>query len=189
MARKSDDLGRAFEEAGENKLRVLHQKGVVAWWEHAQPELFSLGVVRRGARVIQAWGKGKPSGADFNGILGPQSGCTGLGFAVEFKSLGPDASLVLEDEDHFSPRQRAHLTCAADAGALSLLAVQFRLADQPWITAVIQWRDLPWEKAKKHHHLRAEACARWRIPTGSHLFEHLLGGYGEKDLGVATIPF
>ncbi len=185
MGHLSRDVGDGWEQAIENKLAVLHQLGVIAWVEHQQPELFSLGVVRRGPRVIQAWGKGAPSGADYSGVLGRQSPRPGLAFALEAKSVGPkegrDRSLVYEDE--ISPTQIDHLNAVARAGALAVLAVQFRRQREPWLLAAIPWAEVPWERERVKHHLRAEDCAAWRIPTGRTLFEHLLltDGAGAKS--------
>lgn len=166
MAKISDDVGKAFETSIGNKLRVLQQLRIVAWWEHQQPAMFKL----KGL-----WRKGAPSGADFSGILEG-----GRGFAVEAKSIGPKKSgapisLVLEDDDHFSPKQREHLNAAASAGAAAFLAVQFRREAAPWVVAIIPWRDVPWERAQKHHHLRPMAALPWQLPMDRTLFEHLLG--------------
>lgn len=169
MAKISDSVGKSFEESIGNKLRVLQQLRVVSWWEHQQPELYSLGVVKRGPRMVPAFGKGKPSGADFAGFL-----AGGQAFALEAKSVAEGSSLVLEDDTHFSPKQRDHLQAARAAGAASFLAVQFRRTAAPWLIAVIPWADVPWEKAQKHHHLRAEAAELWRLPTDAHLFEHMV---------------
>lgn len=163
MAKISDSVGRAFEEAIENKLTVLKQTRIVAWWEHQQPRMF-----RRGG----VWLKGEASGADFSGVLEG-----GRAFALEAKSVGPEHERepVLILEKHVSEKQRDHLNAVARAGGLAVLAVQFRHELAPWLTAVITWSSVPWERAKVRSHLRAEACARHRIPADRHLFEHLIG--------------
>lgn len=165
MARISDDVGRAWETAVTNKLKVLHQIGVVAWWEHGQPQVAWLPHLR-------AWKKTGDSGADVSGVL---SG-NGRAFAAEIKSVGSrdGRAPVLVREDAMRPRQVEHLDAVARAGGLALLAVQFRGEGSPWLNSVIPWAEVPWEKARVKHHVVAGDCERWRIPTGRHLFEHLI---------------
>lgn len=162
MAKISDVVGRAFEEAAENKLTVLKQIGIVAWWEHQHPEMF---------RRNGMWMKGAASGADFSGVLRG-----GRAFALEVKSVGPDEERdpVLIREKAISPKQLEHLDAVAAAGGLAVLAVQFRHELAPWLVAVVQWTRVPWEQARVRSHLRPEACGQFRIPTNGHLFEHLI---------------
>lgn len=171
MGHFANDAGKAWEQTVDRRLAMLKHTGVVAWYEHQQPELYSLGMVRRGGRMIQAFGKGAPSGADFSGALVGRTA-----FGVEAKSKGPkegaDPILILEDD--VSDRQREHMDTLARAGHLAVLAVQFRLERDPWVLAAIPWLEVPWEVPRSRHVLRHTAALPWRIPTEVHLFEHLL---------------
>lgn len=167
MARISKLVGDMFEAGIEGKLELLKQTGVLAWAEKQQPEWFY-------NRKLRVWMRGTPSGADFHGTLVEQLG--GLSFALEAKSTGPedgdDGVLILEKR--ITPTQRAHLDAVWAANRCAFLAAQFRRPAAPWLTAVIPWGLVPWEKAITRHRLHAEHVEQWRVPMNLHLFEHLL---------------
>jgi hypothetical protein len=157
-------VGVAFETFVRNRLLMLQQRQIVAWWEKQEPSWFYDG--RR-----KAWQRGAPSGADFHGVLS-----TGAAFAIEAKSTGPEddkrCDLILEAR--VSEKQRKHLDAIAAIGGPAFLAVQFRPTNEPWTTAIIPWREVPWRRAVSRHHLEGEAAQPWRLPQGRDLFEHLI---------------
>lgn len=167
MGQASRDFGAELEKPVKKKLEQLEKLEVVAHFHKNQP----------GWAMI---GKGPPpdfepkymrvaaSGADFEGTLGRLSARPGISFGIEAKSVGPKPPKEGPGMQSFIREARMpddqikHLDALARAGAVSLLLLQWRPADEPWFVTIIPWAEVPWRVAKVRSHLDMEAARAWR---------------------------
>lgn len=137
------------------QLEGLRQRGVIAHLQHAEPTYR----MQRGHLVAVAQG-----GADWSGLFAGG----GLAFAIEVKSTQD----TRYRRNQLHDGQIAHMDAAANAGALALLAIEFRSQEKfagdslrPPRRFVVPWRRIPWQRAVSAESITADAleAAGWAM--------------------------
>lgn len=141
------EAGKSFEEVIEGHLSTAASNRLVDQWKHNEPHFVRAGF----KRFVPA----EAGIADYSGVL-----FGGIAFGLEVKSTAGDRFAKAS----VSESQQTHLDALARAGALALLALQFRNDRAGAVdNFLVPWQAAPWEIARTAESLTRGALSAWRL--------------------------